>query len=433
MKHNKAVKNRGEREAGIDIQMRFVPLKTDTSDSGDAKETEVYIKRNQKERSGGQNDLKVKVPMITNLNGAGEQFIINIMALQNSIFSPMGWTDQNSISERLDLMTKFLDTMAMNTFTTTLESVRMDFLKYANGDDAAEDPECQRISKNEKLFITWIKTHVVELGYLEEHEAINPEWLEKARAKGLLEYERSILWTLGKALWTNHYEAFHMHLRYFLNQIVKPFDMSVLQYIHAMNLYAMKLKMMQPSSNKTERDPLKADWEGQQKAVSPLIIREAIFYGLPASYQVELRSNHEEDWRYMPESMFVQRAVDHEVKDKASQKIKKADADKAKAEKKRSRESGSDKGRKRGRRSDKSNQNGDDEKKHCTKCFKAKRRYFWNHDTDQCTFKENQKERNDLEAVQAENKELRKELNSATKIMKKLNKKLESDSDESSD
>ena len=135
----------------------------------------------------------------------------------------------------------------------------------------------------------------------------------------------------------------------------------------------------------------------------------------------------------MAESMFVQRAVDYEVKDKAAQRVKKADVEKAKAEKKRSRESGSDKGRKRGKRSDKSNQNGDDEKKHCTKCFKAKRRYFWNHDTDQCTFKENQKERNDLEAVQAENKELRKELNSTTKIMKKLNKKLESDSDESTD
>ena len=125
-----------------------------------------------------------------------------------------------------------------------------------------------------------------------------------------------------------------MHLRYFLYQIIKPFDMSVQEFIHEMNLYAMRLKMMQPSINKTERDLLKADWKGQKEALSPLIIRQAIFHGLPEAYQIELRSNHEEDWRYMAESMFVQRAVDYEVKDKAAQRVKKADVEKAKAEKK---------------------------------------------------------------------------------------------------
>lgn len=80
-----------------------------------------------------------------------------------------------------------------------------------------------------------------------------------------------------------------MHLCYFLYQIIKPFDMSVQEYIHEMNLYTMCLKMMQPATNKNKRDPLKDDWKGQKDAVSPLIIRQAIFHGLQDAYQIELK------------------------------------------------------------------------------------------------------------------------------------------------
>ena len=104
MKHTKTVKHTGEKETGISIQMRLVPLKPKKGDEKEKdKEPEkesISVAIDESEHTEGANELKVKVPVITNLHGSGVQFLDNMITLTNEIFEPKGWVNTDSLHKR---------------------------------------------------------------------------------------------------------------------------------------------------------------------------------------------------------------------------------------------------------------------------------------------------------------------------------------------
>lgn len=431
MKLLKAVKHTGEREAGIDLQMRLIPLKTETED--EIPTVEIEIRKDPKRKSGGENSLKVEVPRVDSLNGTGVQFASNMITIQKRIFNQRGWTDHKSLSNRLNTIQRFLHSLAINSFVDAMEAARMIFIKEL--DPELDDELCQEALKNEEVFEGWVTSEVQGLGYLNAQHNTNQKRIEDAEKKVLRDYERAIMWIIGKQLWHHHGQAFEKHFRYFMYQIVKPYDMSVEVFDHEMKLFAERLKMIQPPSKKGAVDFTDADWEKQAKLVDNDAIRQAIFYSLPVAYQNDIENNHSQDWRHMDDATFIQAMVNFEGKDKADQKIKKAQREQDKQDKKRKRENSHDNSNQRGRRNYRNNNNKDREKKFCKWCKDAGRRYYENHNTDDCTIKDKKfNERNDMEKEMKELFFMKKEMNSLTKIMKKNIKRMksyDSDSDDS--
>ncbi|GFH50710.1 predicted protein [Chaetoceros tenuissimus] len=82
-------KHTGEKKAGINVQMRFVPLKP----KGEEKEPEtdsISVAIDENHRADGANELKVTITLLNNLHGQGVQFLDNMITLTQGIFEPKG-------------------------------------------------------------------------------------------------------------------------------------------------------------------------------------------------------------------------------------------------------------------------------------------------------------------------------------------------------
>ncbi|GFH59505.1 predicted protein [Chaetoceros tenuissimus] len=390
-------KHTGEKEAGINVQMRFVPLKSTTKDDEKEPETEtISVAIDDNDRVEGANELKLKVVVMTNLHGQGEQFLENFISLRNEIFEPKGWVDYHSLRQRLEHVNKFLKGMASKTLHKEMKDARVKFLKHCGVDITLPNSNIHKT--NEQAFETWLRhaNTLVDGGWLEAADLGNANVVEAARVQAFLEYERAIMWNLGKVLWKDHGEAYENHFYYYMY-----YAMSVEEFDYCMKMYAEKLKLMQPPSMKKCQTYAEADWTIQERELDDRCIRRAIFNGLPKNYQKNLRSNYEQDWRQMDKATFVSAMADCELEDRAEQEEKKAEAEKIKQINKKRQNSNQQGGGKRGKT---------DGKKFCKWCKKAKSKFFDNHDSDDCTMKEkwekqgklgNQKELHTIESLAA--------------------------------
>lgn len=427
----KAVKHTGEKEAGISIQMRLVPLKPKKGDeNGKDKEPEkesISVAIDESEHTEGANELKVKVPVITNLHGSGVQFLDNYIQLTNEIFEPKGWVDNDSLHKRFEQIQKFLKGLANKAWSNTLKEAREEFLIHCKAD--LELANSKMMMMNERAFEDWLKhtNTLVSGGWLEQDQSLNFEAVDLARDEAFTQYERCVKWNIGKMLWKDHGEAYENHYLYFTSQIIKPYSMSVEEFEHNMKLYAEKLKLMQPPSYKKCQSFIDADWEIQEKQMDDRCIRRAIFNGLPQMYQKQLRKAYEEDWRQMDDTTFVSAMSDCQATDREAQEEKQLEDERLKQARKRNNLSNQRQGGgKRGKHDD-------GEKKFCKYCKKAGSKFFENHNSKDCTLREKYEKQGKLKTP--------KELNAIEQILKmqeqqnetinKLIKKVESNDDDS--
>ncbi|GFH50541.1 predicted protein [Chaetoceros tenuissimus] len=85
--------------------MRFIPLKSkDDEKEPETKTISEAIDDN--DCVEGANELKLKVVVMTNLHGQGEQFFDNFISLRNEIFESKGWVNYQSLRQRLEHIAK---------------------------------------------------------------------------------------------------------------------------------------------------------------------------------------------------------------------------------------------------------------------------------------------------------------------------------------
>ena len=90
-------KHSGENVAGVTVQMRFVPLKTD--DDEDAKMATISVRVDDTEKGTPDNIRELKLPMISKLELEGETFVLNKIKLINTIFHLKGWIMAESLTK----------------------------------------------------------------------------------------------------------------------------------------------------------------------------------------------------------------------------------------------------------------------------------------------------------------------------------------------
>ena len=172
----KAVKHSGEKEAGIDLQMRLVPLpEPETEEKKEPETVQISIRINEVGRDAGDNKLTCTVPVLDTLNMKGVQYVSNLITVKNKIFDPKGWIGADTLSRRLDTIAKFLNSLAGNTFSDCQRKARHEFLVTADVD--TERANSTLILSNEAAFEAWLKQPkmLVEMGYLKAINNNNPE------------------------------------------------------------------------------------------------------------------------------------------------------------------------------------------------------------------------------------------------------------------
>lgn len=196
----KTVKHTGEKETGISIQMRLVPLKPKKGDEKekvkDPEKESISVAIDETEHTEGANELKVKVPVITNLHGSGVQFLDNMITLTNEIFEPKGWVNTDSLHKRFEQIPKFLKGLANKSWSTTLKGARTEFLIHCKAD--LESPNSKMMMLNERSFENWLKltTTLVSGKWLERDQSLNFDAIDQARYEAFTQYERCAMWNI---------------------------------------------------------------------------------------------------------------------------------------------------------------------------------------------------------------------------------------------
>ena len=77
-------KHSGERVAGITVQMRFVPLKTDSEPNEET--ATISVRVDDAKKGTPDNTQELKLPIILKLESEGETFIQNKIKLRYEVF-----------------------------------------------------------------------------------------------------------------------------------------------------------------------------------------------------------------------------------------------------------------------------------------------------------------------------------------------------------
>ena len=123
-------KHSGENVAGVTVQMRFIPLKTDPEQQKPLATISVHVDDTQ--RGIPDNLQELKLPRYQKLALEGETFIQNKVKLINTIFIPKGWTNSDSLTKRLEKYAMFMTNMANTDFVICQQKARGEFLSCFN-------------------------------------------------------------------------------------------------------------------------------------------------------------------------------------------------------------------------------------------------------------------------------------------------------------
>ena len=121
-------KHSGENVAGVTVQMRFVPLKTD--DDEDAKMATISVRVDDTEKGTPDNIRELKLPMISKLELEGETFVLNKIKLINTIFHPKGWIKVDSLTKRLEKYAMFMENRVKSDFMICQRKARVEFIEF---------------------------------------------------------------------------------------------------------------------------------------------------------------------------------------------------------------------------------------------------------------------------------------------------------------
>ena len=107
-------KHSGENVAGVTVQMRFIPLKTDPDK--DKQIVTILVRVDDTQKGTPDNLQELKLPVITKLELEGETFVLNKIKLINTIFHPKGWLRADSLPKRLEKYAVFMTNQAKTNF-----------------------------------------------------------------------------------------------------------------------------------------------------------------------------------------------------------------------------------------------------------------------------------------------------------------------------
>jgi hypothetical protein len=126
-------KRTGERVAGINIQMRFVPeLEIEAAKVQITTETALITVRDDESRKGimADNLRQIELPKLVTLSSNGETFAMNRYKLQTTIFNYKGWTGPEWFEKRMTILTQTLKEIAMLNLSVMQKKARKEFLGF---------------------------------------------------------------------------------------------------------------------------------------------------------------------------------------------------------------------------------------------------------------------------------------------------------------
>ena len=332
-------KHTGEKHTGINVQMRFVPEAETEAKKVQVTTVPVTITvRDDEDKKGTADNLRqIVLTQIYSIPGSGETMAVNRYKLQTTIFNFKGWNGPKWFTKRLAILNQTLGEQAMLDLVRCQKRARKEVLDFY----LEETTERERSSvlkdeddflRHDYIFLPWLGDAKVlfKLNYL---STANPDEAEtlKAYQNAVEDYERGIFFYVSQMAWKNSTMAHRNHHKYFRNSIVKPFNMSIEDYIARMSEYAELLTYLPPPSRKGDKS-LQAEWD-KLKPLRESDVRAAIFDGLPTPYQDHVENNYEEDWRDMEETTFLDALRAYEKIDQ--NKRREAEASKEREKKKR--------------------------------------------------------------------------------------------------
>jgi hypothetical protein len=332
-------KRTGENKARINIQMRFVP-----ESEIEAKKVQVTTEpvtitvRDDEDKKGMADNLRqIDLTKIHTLAGCGETFAVNRYKLQTTIFNYKGWTGPEWFEKRMTILTQTLKETVMLNLVVAQKRARREFLDFylastTERERSAELDDEKSFLRFDYIFLPWLRDKRVlfKLNYL---STANPDVDEALQAyhNAIDDYERGIFYYCSQMAWKDSTMAYRNHHKYFTNSIVKPFNMSVDDYVTRMNEYAELLLYLPPPSRKGSKSS-DADWD-TLKPLRDADIRAAIYDGLPEPYKNHVSNKYKEDWINMEEANFLDALRAYEKTDQ--NKRRDAEASKEKEKKRR--------------------------------------------------------------------------------------------------
>ena len=295
--------------------MRFVPEeRTHESLKREIKISEIKISvRCDATKKGSPDNLKqISLPQLVHLGGNGEMFAMNRYKLQTAIFDYKGWNGPEWFEKRMSTLTQtFMETAMFNMSQTMQKKARKEFLDFykescTNPRERPSEEDEARLLKNDYDFLPWLKQEKVlfKLDYLDTASLEADAALKQAYHHAIDDYENGVFYYCGQMLWTESTKTFHQHHKYFMGDIVKPFNMNIVEYTTRMNEYTELLQYLPPPSRKGGNS-IDADWE-KLTSLKDYEIHGAIYDGLPKAYQSHIQNQYDEDWT----NMDVQKLLD---------------------------------------------------------------------------------------------------------------------------
>ena len=147
-------KHSGENIAGVTVQIRFVPLKTDDDD--EPKMATISVRVDDNEKGTPDNLRELKLPMISKLELEGETFVLNKIKLINTIFHPKGWTRADSLTKRLEKYAMFMENRAKSDFMICQRKARVEFIKFHEF-QPKDNIQVTMLKTLQDEFLSWLK------------------------------------------------------------------------------------------------------------------------------------------------------------------------------------------------------------------------------------------------------------------------------------
>ena len=278
---NRGSTPKGDREAGLNPPIPFVPPKAD-DDEKEPPTVEITILKDPSKSATKDNTEKKSFPAIETFTGSGATTVIVLKRLNTEVFEHLGIvSDHTKIEQRMDYLLQVTTGRARDQLVDIFKRGRQQF---ADAFDLPEDTR-KALVRDKKIFFGWLVKG--NKGNDVPEETLN----NYGRfAKNHCEcYEAYVWFETGKMMWNRHRTVFEEHIRYIENKIIKPFDMVIRDFYDRVNeMYSYTYYIQPPSMN--QQVWYEANWNQLGEVFTEARIRTAIRNGLPRAMQDKLES-----------------------------------------------------------------------------------------------------------------------------------------------
>ena len=103
-----------------------------------------------------------------------------------------------------------------------------------------------KVTTQQNEFLGWLKqkSTLKKLRCVDNNN--DDEVLGLAADRAVMDYERAIMYNVRTRLWPEHRTAFRDHKKYYCNQLIKLFSMTVSKFINCMREYGALLRHLPP-------------------------------------------------------------------------------------------------------------------------------------------------------------------------------------------